>query len=96
MKLFSVRESFLVPLVPKADTRDKTPKIILTSISSVVLLAVTIASIVHREKLKIRFNSFKYKYFASASKPDDGQPDTISPVPLPFIQTNSDESQTYL
>ena len=80
------------PIPPKADTtRRDTLKIILGSISSVVLLAVTIASIVHREKLKIRLNSFKYKYFASDSKPDDGQPDTIPPVPLPFMP-NSDTS----
>ena len=77
---------------PKADaTKPDTLKIVLASISSVVLLAVTIASIVHREKLKIRLNSFKYKYFASDSKPDDGQPDTIPPVPLPFMP-NSDTS----
>ena len=79
------------PIPPKADTKHNTPKIILASISSLVLLAVTIASIVHREKLKIRFHSFKYKYFASDSKPDDGQPDTVPPVPLPFIP-NSDTS----
>ena len=79
------------PIPSKTDTRYNTPKIILASISSVVLLAVTIASIVHREKLKIRLNSFKYKYFASDSKPDDGQPDTIPPVPLPFMP-NSDTS----
>ena len=80
------------PIPSKAVRRKRNlPKIILTIISSVVLLALTIVSIVHREKLKIRFNAFKYKYFASDSKPDDCQPDTVPPVPLPFMP-NSDTS----
>ena len=71
--------------------RGKTLKIIFASIGSVVLLGLTIFVILHLEKLKIRFNAFKYKYFASDSKTDDCQPDPVPPVPLPFIP-NSDTS----
>ena len=66
-------------------------KIIFASLGSIVLLGLTIFSIVKWEKLKIRFNAFKYKYFASDSKTDNCQPDAVPPVPLPFIP-NSDTS----
>ena len=68
-------------------------KIIFASLGSIVLLGLTIFGIVKWEKLKRRFNAFKYKYFASDSKTDDqpDQPDAIPPVPLPFIP-NSDTS----
>ena len=72
-------------------TKGNTLKIIFASIGSVVLLGPTIFVIIHWEKLKIRFNAFKYKYFASDSKTDNCQPDAVPPVPLPFIP-NSDTS----
>ena len=72
-------------------TKGKTLKIVFASIGSVVLLGLTIFVTIRWEKLKIRLNAFRYKYFASDSKTDNCQPETVPPVPLPFIP-NSDSS----
>ena len=59
-------------------------KIIFASLGSIVLLGLTIFGIVKWEKLKRRFNAFKYKYFASDSKTDD-QPDQPDAVPTVWV-----------